>query len=113
MRAVESKQRLVESPVSRIQIVPVMAKSPAPRVLRLICETLRQPFVEDQIQRVVSGVARVRDDPYALELRIDLNEIFGVTAVTHEASSRTGNARRVEQKVRELTHIAICNKTPG
>ena len=81
MRAVESEQLLIERAVPGVPIGALSADSPAPCILRLIRETSRQPFRQYQIQRVVGGVVRVRDQPHALELRIDLNKILGKTAV--------------------------------
>src|SRR5262245_38834065 len=112
MRTMEPEQLFVECSITRITIVRtrifvVFAQVPAPRVLHLTREPVRQALIQYEIERVVRGIARIRIERDVIKLRIDPHEIFWKCAVSKEPASDTGHGRRTIEEFRKLADIAV------
>src|SRR5438034_5277967 len=98
MRAVQTKRAAVQAAVAESSednatVVVIYTEGLAPCVRRLAIETLRQPFVQFELQRVVCGIRNVCDERRVsrkscrswvggTELRISRNEILREATVS-------------------------------
>ena len=117
LRAVETKQRLVQRSVVRVAVVHrravriVFAQGSAPCVGGRTGDAVRQPFCELNLERVVRGTAWIRDQRHTVELRIAYKKILREqTAVPDKPAALTCNARAAVQKVGEAADVAVSNK---
>src|SRR4030095_1666161 len=113
----KSEERFVEPSILGIASVEspipiVFTESTAPRVRRRTRNPVRQTFGQLQLQRVICGVAVIRVQRDAIELRVKDDEVFGEQpAVTDETSALTADVRAPVQEIRQTAHVVVRDKT--
>ncbi len=94
--AMERQKAVVETVVSGVQIFDAavcaaFAQSPAPRISKVICKTMRQTFRHLQRHRMVCGTAWIRTHDHGRILRIGDDEVVGKSVSCQQTSGFAGD----------------------
>src|SRR5438876_5819379 len=112
MRAIEAGHGPVEIAIARIPRGWRRTQRFAPRVRSLVCKTIPEPLRDLRFQRMVDRISRVSINAGAVELRIEVEEVFREAAIADEAAAFPRDVRALFQKIRKTEHVAVRYERP-